>query len=34
MEETFHRNGVHGVLHRAALPNGDGVALTHGAGAN
>lgn len=34
MEETFHRDGVRGVLHRPALPNGDAIVLTHGAGSN
>jgi predicted alpha/beta-hydrolase family hydrolase len=31
LEEPFDRDGVHGVLHRPALPNGDAMALTHGA---
>jgi len=34
MAEMFQRGGVRGMLHRPALPNGDGVALTHGAGSN
>ena len=34
MEEPFHRDGVTGILDRPALPNGDGVILTHGAGSN
>lgn len=34
MEEAFHREGVSGVLDRPALPNGDAIVLTHGAGSN
>jgi uncharacterized protein len=34
MEEAFHREGVSGILHRPALPNGDALVLTHGAGSN
>ena len=34
MEEVFHRAGVSGILDRPALPNGDAIVLTHGAGSN
>ena len=34
MEEPFHSDGMRGVLHRPALPNGDAFVLTHGAGSN
>ena len=34
MQEPFQHDSVRGVLHRPALPNGDGMALTHGAGSN
>jgi uncharacterized protein len=34
MEEVFSVEGVRGVLHVPESPNGDGIALTHGAGSN
>ena len=34
MEQAFESNGVRGILHTPAAPNGDAFALTHGAGAN
>lgn len=34
MEEAFHREGISGILDRPALPNGDAIVLTHGAGSN
>jgi predicted alpha/beta-hydrolase family hydrolase len=34
MEQPFETQGVRGVLHRPALPNGDAIVLTHGAGSN
>lgn len=34
MEEPFEGGGVRGFLHRPETPNGHGLALTHGAGAN
>jgi predicted alpha/beta-hydrolase family hydrolase len=34
MEEPFEAPGVRGVLHRPQQPNGDAIALTHGAGSN
>jgi len=34
MEEAFESGGVRGVLHAPAQPNGDALALTHGAGSN
>lgn len=34
MITSFDEPGVHGFLHRPATPSGDGLVLTHGAGAN
>jgi predicted alpha/beta-hydrolase family hydrolase len=34
VEEAFDRDGVRGILHRPALPNGDAIVLTHGAGSD
>ena len=34
MLEALETAGVRGVLHRPPVPNGDAVALTHGAGSN
>ncbi len=34
MEQTFDSGGVRGVLHQPENPSGDGIVLTHGAGAN
>jgi uncharacterized protein len=34
MEQAFDTDGVRGVLHQPENPSGDGIALTHGAGAN
>lgn len=34
MEQTFESAGVRGVLHTPEQPNGNGLALTHGAGSN
>ena len=34
MEHRFEDGGVRGVLHLPENPNGDGLALTHGAGSN
>src|ERR1700748_1787209 len=34
MEEIFEAEGVRGVLHRPEKPNGDAIALTHGASSN
>ena len=34
MEESFHSGEVRGVLHGPERPRGDGIILTHGAGAN
>ena len=33
-DDTLGAPGVRGVLHRAAVPSGDGLVLTHGAGSN
>jgi predicted alpha/beta-hydrolase family hydrolase len=33
-EDVFENEGVRGILHRPEHPGGDGLALTHGAGAN
>lgn len=34
MEEAFETGDVRGILHRPEQPNGDAIALTHGAGSN
>src|ERR1051326_5954180 len=34
MEESFHAEGVRGILHRPASPNGSALVLTHGASSN
>lgn len=34
MQEAFETTEIRGVLHRPAQPNGDAIALTHGAGSN
>jgi predicted alpha/beta-hydrolase family hydrolase len=34
MQEAFEQNGIRGVLHRPAVPSGDGLVLTHGAGSD
>jgi predicted alpha/beta-hydrolase family hydrolase len=34
MEDKFEAEGVRGVLHQPEHPNGDAIALTHGAGSN
>ncbi|HEY1342633.1 MAG TPA: alpha/beta fold hydrolase [Bryobacteraceae bacterium] len=34
MEESFQAEGIRGILHLPDEPNGDAIALTHGAGTN